>query len=184
MDQWFKSVLFWVVAVGLTFYVIYHYLRDHPQTWQALLKFKPLRALVNLWIVLWRRFDKWGKAARNRLSGSDAGQRANAASTRTLLQRFWPGARSPRERIFYYYLNTLRRARKKGFPRHASQTPNEYRDRLGPNLSQAEEEMTSLTQSFVHARYSRHPVDPSLANAARADWQRLKAELQTLKTKN
>jgi len=90
---------------------------------------------------------------------------------------------SPRERVLYYYLSIVRRAGERGFPRRRSQTPYEYDTLLEPNLPYAQQDMASLTQAFVEARYSRREIEPDQAGQIQTYWQRVKAALQALKQK-
>ena len=54
---------------------------------------------------------------------------------------------------------------------------------LEPHLPQAQQEMGLLTDDFVEARYSPHPVDREKEKEVRARWERVKAALRTLKKK-
>ena len=62
-----------------------------------------------------------------------------------------------------------------------AQTPHEYDATLGPNLPEAQQEMTLLTRAFVEARYSRHAFDRERARRVRAGWQQVKAALRALR---
>jgi hypothetical protein len=90
------------------------------------------------------------------------------------------GALAPRDQILYYYLSVLRRASQQGFPRWPAQTPDEYRATLDPKLPEAQEEMSSLTQAFVEARYSLHAIQRERAIQVRASWEQVKAALRAL----
>jgi hypothetical protein len=85
---------------------------------------------------------------------------------------------SPREQVLYYYLSIVRRAGRQGYPRHGTQSPREYSAGLAPQLPQAQEDLDRLTQEFIEARYSRHPIEPPEANQAQTHWQQVKAALQ------
>jgi len=177
-----RTLFFWAVALGVAFYVLYGYLRDHPEIWQALRRFSPISALYRLWMALRRWLGRWPQAIRERLP--QRSPRRRAARPSSAPARFlWPIALSPRERVLYYYLSVLRRARRKGFPRGAPQTPFEYSEVLKPNLPQGQQEMDGLTQSFVEARYSAHGVEPDRARRVRVFWQRVKAALRMLDRK-
>jgi hypothetical protein len=42
----------------------------------------------------------------------------------------------------------------------------------------ASEDIDSLTEAFVEARYSRHAVDARMADMVKATWQRIRRALQ------
>ena len=63
-----------------------------------------------------------------------------------------------REQVFYYYLDTLDRARDVGLPRRDTQTPYEYQSTLDPNLTEAHNALDHLTETFIAARYSEHSI--------------------------
>jgi Asp-tRNA(Asn)/Glu-tRNA(Gln) amidotransferase A subunit family amidase len=88
---------------------------------------------------------------------------------------------SLREQIFYHYLNTLDRAEAEGYPRQASETPYEYRQHLAPELSDAEPEIAELTETFVEARYSTHPLSDEALDRLRAAAQRIQDALRRRK---
>ena len=177
-----RTLLFFAAAFGVAAYVAYSYLRDHPEIWQALRRFRPVHALYRLWTALRRWFVRWPKAIRALLP-QRAMQRRAAGAVGTASRFGWLIARSPRERVLFYYLNILGRARQKGYPRQAPQTPYEYGETLSPILPEGQEEMDHLTQAFVEARYSPHTVEMEQVRRARVDWQRIKAVLRLIKSR-
>ena len=96
---------------------------------------------------------------------------------------FWLSVRSHRERVIYYYLSALRRARNLGLGRRSAQTPYEYGTVLKPNLPEAQQEMDLLTDAFVEARYSGHGVAADEANRVRGFWERVRTAMRTLQTR-
>jgi hypothetical protein len=184
---WFqilRSLVFWAVALGIIFYVVRSYLRDHPGLREALTTFGPIRALRRLWGALWRWLGGWVRAASQHIPRRLPLRLGRRKSLREEPFRFFRlGALSPRERVLYYYLSILRRADQQGLPRRPTQTPHEYYVSLEPSLPQAQQEMDVLTQAFVEARYSRHVVEPDWARRVQANWQRVKAALQAIKRK-
>jgi hypothetical protein len=171
-----RMFLFWVLLVGVVSYVIWRYLREHPEIWRALVTFAPFRALRTWWRLLRRRFGSWQQTVRRRLRGEAPEEGALAASGPRGPR--WFGLRSPRERIWYHYLGVLRRARRRGLPRRATETPREYGAVLKPRLPETEAEVESLTEAFVEARYSLHPVQAEQVVQARTWGQRIRAALR------
>jgi hypothetical protein len=180
----FRSLLFWIVALGIVFYVVRSYLRDHPEVREALLALGLIRALRRWWMALWRQLGRWVQSASERIPRRFLSlQLARRKPSREPFRFFRLGALSPREQILYYYLSIVRRAGQQGFPRRPAQTPDEYRTTLEPNLPEAQEEMDLLTQAFVEVRYSRHEVEPDQARRVRASWEQVKAALNAIKRK-
>jgi hypothetical protein len=181
---WFeilRSLLFWAATLGMVFYVIRSYLRDRPELLQALASLGPVRALRDLLTGLWRRLVGLAQAVNEHIPQRLSLWRARKGASETSFRFFRLGALSPRERILYYYLSILRRAGQQGFPRRRAQTPNEYDDTLRPHLPEAQQEMNRLTQDFVEARYSKHPVGREREKQVRTRWQQVKAALRALK---
>jgi hypothetical protein len=181
---WFeilRSLLFWAATLGMIFYVIRSYLRDRPELLQALASLGPIRALRDLLIALWRRLVGLAEAVNERIPQQLSLRRGRKGPSETSFRFFRLGALSPRERVLYYYLSILRRAGQQGFPRRRAQTPHEYNGTLRPHLPEAQQEMNRLTQDFVEARYSKHPVDREREKQVRTRWQQVKAALRALK---
>jgi hypothetical protein len=184
--DWFeilRSFLFWIAVLGMLFYVIRSYLRDRPELLEALLRQSPIRTLRDFLIALWRRLVGWAEAASERIPRRLSLQRIRPRSSKQPFRFFRLGALSPRERILYYYLSIVERARRQGYPRRSSETPYEYDATLGPELPEAWQELTSLTQAFVEARYSCQTFDHEQDRRVRAVWKRVRAALQALKRK-
>lgn len=175
-----RSVVFWVVIVGVLVYIVRSYLRDRPDLWQTLRRFRPVRWLEGIWTTLRR----WWRGLREevREQVSRVVKRLRRARARVNI----PGlgrrrGESLREQIFYHYLNTLDRAEAEGYPRQASETPYEYRQHLAPELSDAEPEIAELTETFVEARYSTHPLSDEALDRLRAAAQRIQDALRRRK---
>jgi hypothetical protein len=173
-----RVLLFWVVALAIAFYLVRGFLQEHPEVLQALRSFGPFRWLLLLWRSLRRRFGVWEVAIRERLARGRGG--GLAASMTGAARASRPGSRSNRGRVLYYYLNVVHRANRAGFHRRVSQTPQEYSTVLRRNLPEVREETDTLTDAFVEARYSLHPVESDTVRQARTGWQRLKQVLRKL----
>lgn len=180
-----KSLVFWAVLAIVLFYVVRAYLRDRSEIQRAMRNFRPLQWLRRAWVLLKRWLRTWGKqleqTVRERLPHRLPRRLMPEGSGRLPARFFRLGGLSPRERILYYYLSILKRARQRGFPRADHQTPHEYYDTLGPNLPQAKEEMELLTRAFIEARYSRHELGPEQDEQVRDNWRRVRAALRALK---
>jgi hypothetical protein len=60
-------------------------------------------------------------------------------------------------------------------------TPREYRVSLESHLPEVEGEMGELTDAFIEARYSRHPVDAADVQSIKEDWHKVEHSLRMLK---
>jgi hypothetical protein len=180
------TLIFWAVVLVGVFYVIHGYLRDHPELRAALATFKPLQALRRGWAALWWWLRSWtarlGRTVRERMPRglSRAFPRDSSAVTKPF-RFFRLGGLAPRERVLYYYLSIVRRAGQRGYPRQHHQTPREYQATLEPKLPEAHEEMSTLTQAFLEARYSKREIVPEQERVVRAQWERVKAAVRALK---
>lgn len=181
---WFdilRSLVFWLVALGVVSYVVRSYLRDHPQIWKALSSLWLFRAIGNFLAALWRRLVGLAGVIGERIPRRLSLRRRRDTPTQEKALRFFRlGALSPRERTIYYYLSILRRAGQRGFRRKDSQTPYEYDATLEPHLPQAQQEMGLLTEDFVEARYSPHPIDRKKEKEARAHWKEVRTAVRAL----
>ncbi|MBS1968575.1 MAG: DUF4129 domain-containing protein [Chloroflexi bacterium SZAS-1] len=171
------AMLFWLCMALLAGYAILIVVQRNPGLMQVLTRRGPLGWLLRQLAWLWRDTRVW------------AGQAAQRA--RALLQRppqatvtRIPGLRlrrlAPRELVRYFYRSTLRRAAAGGVPRRTSQTPYEYSARLAQHLPEAQADLTDLTEAFVVAEYSPHPVDTAAAQRARQPWERIRRRLRNL----
>ena len=181
---WFevlRSLLFWTATLGIVFYVMRSYLRDRPELLQALTSLGPMRALRDFLAGLWRRLRGLAQAVNERIPRRLSLRRGRGGPAEKPFRFFRLGALSPRQRVLYYYLSVLRRAGRQGFPRGRAQTPREYDATLRPHLPEVQQEMSRLTEDFVEARYSRHPVDRQREQEIRARWRQVKVALRALK---
>jgi hypothetical protein len=87
-------------------------------------------------------------------------------------------ALSPRDKVRYFYLSTVKRAGQLGAPRHPDETPAEYAQDLKEKWPESSTEVDELTEAFLAARYSKRPFTPDDIPPIKARWQRLKARLR------
>lgn len=179
MPSWveiIRSLIFWGLTLAILAYLIKTYLEDHPELLQHLKRFRPLAVLMGLLTSLWGWVTHWTQAGLALLPKRTP-QGSGSASTLSAFQPLnWLNLRrlSPRDRILYYYLNTLKRAEQKGAPRPADQTPYEYEPRLNQSAPDVQAEIHELTQSFVHARYSREAFSEAQASLVQQVWQKIR----------
>lgn len=168
-----RTAVFWAATLALVGYVVWSYLRDHPEILEALRELQLVAALRALLAHLRRQYAAAVTAVR-RLASEDEGERQSASAGIRAPRLL---SRSPRQRILHYYLNTLHRASRVGIPRVRDQTPYEYGHVLSSRLPEARQDLASLTDAFVEARYSQHSFDAGQEGRARTWWQAIRRAL-------
>jgi hypothetical protein len=175
-----RPFVIWSLVAGMVLYVIINYLRERPEIIATLRRLAPFRALGRLWAALRHRVGGLLAAAEKYSPLAWLRERLAAAAPRRL-GFFRLGAASTREQVMYYYLSLVRRAGEIGIQRRPAQTPREYQPRVAGELPEAAPDVAALTEAFVEARYSAHPLDPAATARARAVWSRLRAALRNRK---
>jgi hypothetical protein len=173
-----RSLIFWVLVLGIGIYLIRTYLQDHPGLLATLKRISLLRFLADVLIDLWRWLGEGVLGLVERLPRSVRIQSQGwSGSTRGWR---WPrlAALSPRERILYYYLSILQRAGRQGLSRRKSQTPYEFEPELSQAVPDFAPDINFLTEAFVQARYSRRSFENVQSNLVKASWQRVRAALR------
>ena len=177
--EWYellRTLLFWIVILGMFYFILRSYLQDHPELVTSLRKIKPIHVLRRWWRALWLRLRKWGRAAKAQLPGLISSRVSTLPSPKTLFPSL--NTQSPRQKVLYYYRNILQRTAQQGIGRNQTQTPYEYDHTLEPKLPAAQEELAHLTDAFVEARYSQHDITSQEAEQAKKEWQRVKEALE------
>jgi hypothetical protein len=153
-----QSVLFWVILIGVVVYLVRSYLRDHPEMLTAVKQLRPIAWLAGLWRVLQRWLRDVGRKVQTRVP--ELIQRLLPTRSQADRRRGRPRGPTPRQQLIYHYLTTLDHAEEAGLPRRRTETPYEYRRTLAPHLAEGGAAMEGLTEGFIVARYSVHPIEP------------------------
>ncbi len=164
---------FWVVVA----IVIYFILRAYWQDRQMSGIWKTLAEVLREW---WHGLLVWLRGWRGRVQ-IRWGQRAEKKPVQVQAAPSWWQrwqARTPQERVRRFYLALLDRAAQAGLARHPDQTPYEYAARLKSHLAEEEDALSTLTQAFVEARYSRRAFEPKEVSLLQRVWQRLRDKLR------
>jgi hypothetical protein len=93
-------------------------------------------------------------------------------------------ALDPRRQIYFFYLAMIRRGSEQGVERKSSQTPSEYAANLENVLPSVNEDVHSITEAFMEARYSPRKINSEEANIVKAAWKRVRRALQMLRKPN
>lgn len=176
-----RSILLWGSLVVIIIFSLTRFIRQHGGLSAALGGARAANWFVLVWQWLSRNLDR----TRGGLSLIVANG-WQAIITRLEGKRIMPPANwinlsrlDPRRQVYFFYLAMLRRGGEQGLTRKLSQTPSEYAATLEQAVPAADEDIASLTDAFVEARYSRQPVDAGKANRVKIAWGRIRRALQS-----
>lgn len=123
-----KSILFWVVLIGMLIFAISYYLHENRAIWSGLKRIALFKKLENLWSWFTGRWRMTNRIVQDKLQQgwqTFLARLQNEAQVqipaRLNLRRL-----SDREKVFFYYLAMLKRGAEKGPARQPWQTPYEY----------------------------------------------------------
>jgi hypothetical protein len=175
-----RSILLWGSLAAILIFAFVQFVRQHGGLRAALRQSRITNWLALAWQWLYRNADK----ARATLSQAiaEGWQRlvSRLEAQRILSPASLVRLRSlePRRQIYFFYLALIRRGSEQGVPRKPSQTPSEYALTLEKNLPSAREDIDSITEAFVAARYSRRQVHAPEVNRVKAAWRRIRQALR------
>ncbi len=174
------SSMFWALAVAgtvmaLSFYLRGRGIRPSRQT------FRLLWASLTGWLrELWQGMAE--QAGEVRLAVRQRLQREKKEGEAKEKKRPFRFIRinglTPRQQIRYFYLSTVKRASDRGVERAESETPLEYMADLQENWPEAAEELDTLTDAFLKARYGRRELEKEDANRVKKRWKAVKRQLK------
>lgn len=176
-----RSILLWGSLVVIIVFALIQFVRQHGGLRAAL-----RNSRVANWLIL-----AWQWLSRNAVRTSGTLSRAIADGWERMVsrregKRLLPRPRltnvrslDPRRRIYFFYLAMIRRGSEQGVTRKPSQTPSEYAGTLEKALPSTTQDIDSITEAFVAARYSRREVEPEEANAVKEAWGRIRRALQS-----
>ena len=180
-----RSILLWGSLAVILIFTIRHFVRQHREIAAAVRRSRISNWLIRVWQWLYRSADR----TRENLSRLIA-ESWQSLATRLEGKRLLPrpglislGSLDARRRIYFFYLAMVRRGEENGVTRRPAQTPSEYAHTLENALPAETEEIGSITDAFIKARYSRQEIYPGDTDRAKAAWGRIRQALQT-KTKH
>jgi len=177
-----RSILLWGGLIVIIVFSFIHFVKQHDRILSGIRNLRVTNWLILAWQWLFRNADRtrdnlsrvitdgW-KSIVARLEGKRLVPRPGLISLKL---------RDPRRQIYFYYLAMIRRGGEQGVIRKPSQTPSEYAVRLETALPSADEDIDSITEAFMQARYSRLEVSSSDANKVKAIWGRIRRALQRI----
>ncbi|MDQ2743381.1 MAG: DUF4129 domain-containing protein [Chloroflexota bacterium] len=134
--------------------------------------FGKLRSMMASLRELYRRFRRGSRRILTALVDTLPASLVDPSASRLPhLGRLAHQGLSPREQIQRYYLDTLRYADRHGMARSPAASPEEFHYAVARHLGNGREAWDALTEDFVEARYSLHPIRVERATRARGNWR-------------
>jgi hypothetical protein len=176
-----RSIILWGSLLAILVFAFINFVRQHDSLLAGLRRSRITNWLILAWQWLYRHaettranlsrtiLEGWQSIVA-RLEGKGVLTRPGFLSVRSL---------DPRRRIYFFYLAMIRRGGDQGVARKPWQTPAEYAVQLEQTVPEAGEDIDSLTQAFIEARYSRLEVDSRKADLVKATWDRIRRALQS-----
>lgn len=176
----FRSILFWVIFLGVTGFSIYQYSKQHEALWDKLLQLPGLAILRKIWRWLQEGLRGANRAASTAVEKSLA--RIRSARKIEPLKGFKNSINlrrlSARQKVLFYYLAMVRRGDEAGISRQPAQTPHEYQETLQSSLPELDQDLAAMTAAFYEARYSRNEISEDQAGWVRQWWERIRQTLR------
>lgn len=186
MSLIFKSILFWVVLIGVIVYAIIQFIRQNKGLVQVLKQKRGWQLILQAfaWVrkqmqgvrtTISTMVEKTIQQMASMVRRNRSGEAWNYLNLRSL---------TPQQRIRFYYLALIRRSSEVGITRKSSQTPYEYAQTLAGDVAGNEQELNEMTEAFIEARYSTHPISPEQVGRTRQAWDRLRQILKGKKARD
>ena len=175
-----KSILFWGTLLTVILFSLIYYLKQREDL-VALLRAQSLvgwaskvgQWFLNLFHNVNARVDESVRQGIQRIFRSRRGKNPGLL----------PFKRSrspadPREQILSAYLDLVLENQDGPLERKNAQTPREYQGTLQNSIPDAEEDIHLLTEAFIEARYTPHPISEKISRQARLSWKQISAAIQ------
>lgn len=175
-----RSLLLWGSLVVILVFSITRFIRQHGSLAAALRQSRAGTWLALLWQWLSKNLDKTRGGLATVIASGWQTIVSRLEGKRILPRVDWISLRSldPRRQVYFYYLAMIRRGGEQGLQRKPSETPSEYAATLENALPSASDDIDSMTQAFVEARYSRQEVDSQEAVRVKTIWARIRRVLR------
>jgi hypothetical protein len=174
------SSAFWSIFIVILVLALVFFLRERKSSIQGK-SATSIRQQFLLWLSdLWQRLRLRARTIRIQLPvqvvREDKGE--NGAEAKKGWRFIRLGGLSPREKIRYFYLSTVRRAGERGVPRDSAETPLEFAEDLKDGWPEVEEEVEELTDAFLKARYSDDPVVSEDVPEVKETWKDVRRQIR------
>ncbi len=172
------GAIFWllVAAVAILALVSFVSSRGIDLRWQRLQNVwtRLQQAVQRLYLALARRTA----GVRRSLGAQLRFNRPQGTAPRSPWRFVRINSLTPRERVRFFYLSTVRRAAEEGAPRESSETPSEYARDLRRQWPEAQAEIDRLTEAFIEARYSARDFEEEEAGRVKEVWRRVRRAIR------
>jgi hypothetical protein len=181
--QLFESILIWGLLAILMILAVRQYLAYNKDIADELRGFRPIKWLMVIWKRIWNSIKSANQAVGIYVQTRWKQLRSRElSSTRSGGWGFInPHRLSTRQKVIFYYLALVRRSGEAGFPRREEETPYEFANSLGASIKEERESLDTLTNSFIEARYSRHPIHADTANRTEIIWGTFRKVLRKIR---
>ncbi|HVN55344.1 MAG TPA: DUF4129 domain-containing protein [Anaerolineaceae bacterium] len=175
-----KTILLWGTIFAISFFSLYHYLK---QRGELVAKLRNLPAFA--WFATVARWLlRWFHGAKARVEeGVSLGIQRILHLRKEMAPRPTPGRSprsisDPRDQVLSAYLDLIHENKGSPLERKTVQTPREYQKTLDHTIPEVEEEIQLLTDAFIEARYTPHPITEKTSNLARLSWKQISTAIQ------
>jgi hypothetical protein len=176
-----RSVVLWGALIAIVVFSLIWFVKQHGGLLAAVRKTRFMNWLVIAWQWLSRNADvarmSLSQAIADGLQNILSRLEGNRVIPSPVLIRF--KSLDPRRQIYFFYLAMIRRGGDYGVARKPSQTPSEYSAALEKALPSSEEDVNSITEAFVTARYSRQKIDSAKVNLVKTAWGNIRRVFNT-----
>lgn len=169
-----RSIVFWAIFLAIVVYAFKIIIEQNEHLLAKLRDLPGWQYLARLWSWMIGKLStanqQLGSLVRTTLQNLG---RTTLAKPKSSPPAAFLSLRSltPRQKVLFFYLAFLRRGEESGLPRQPAQTPYEYARRLENDLPEVDKELDTITDMFVEARYSQHPITPESARTVRRYWR-------------
>ena len=175
-----RSILFWGIFLFMVIYSVRHYLINRQGVLNGIQKITAFLNFRKAW--LW--FKNVLQGVNKRLS------MVVEQSVDRVRQLFFPkpihldpfsaisSLLPARQRVQLIYLAMIRWNTHNGIPRKSNQTPNEYAQVLSSFLPNTTDDIRSVTNTFIEARYTRHTITHTQAVKAQESIENIQESIR------
>lgn len=175
-----QSILFWAIFLGIVVYAFYQYFHQNRDLLERLKQARLISFLAQAWRWISHQVKEVNREVTKVLQ--EGVKRFRSRSQRLIPSQKYVGLRrlSPQQRVLFYYYALIRRSEEAGISRRPSQTPYEFQRLLRSKLMEEEDRLDIMTDDFMEARYSQHPIHPERANRVRQAWDLVRRKLTAI----
>jgi hypothetical protein len=178
--EFVRSFLLWGALIAIVLFSVIRFARQHESLLAALRRNRITNWLMLAWQWLYRNVDRTRESLVRAIADGWQTFVSRLEGNRMLSRPGWINVRAldPRRRVYFFYLAMIRRGNEQGIARKPAQTPAEYAVQLEQAIPSVQEDIDSMTQAFVEARYSRREVDSKKAAFVKTTWDRIRRALR------